>query len=566
MSRHGISTDLLLTTIQAEKLDRNYDLLRAEHSSRGHYDDAGVWQGGLLSFVRYFWHVLEPATEFVDGWTLAAMCQHLEAVTFGEITRLLINVPPGFMKSLLTDVFWPAWEWGAMGMPHLRYVTFSYSARLTQRDNDRFAALITSPEYRALYGDVVQVANTGIQKVTNLNTGWKVSTSIGGVGTGERGDRVILDDPHNVKEAESELIRTTTVQWFREAMSNRLNNPKTGAIIIIMQRVHEADVSGVILDLGLDYVHLMIKMQFDPRYWLDDKGGAKQTAIGWSDPRLDLDDLDGCTDVLAWPERFDTDDCARIKAEVGPYAFAAQYQQAPAPRGGGIFKTDWWQVWDPPNGRFPEFEYLIGSLDSAFTEKESNDPSGFTVWGVFRNEQGKRRIMLVHAWRKHLQFAGNVVPLKNGEHPEIYRRRAQPHWGLIEWVADSCRRFKVDKVLIEAKASGISASQELRRRHGREGWGIQLCNVKGDKWARAIAVQATFSQLQVYAPIRDWSEMVIEEMAVFPKGKYKDLTDSATQAITHLRDIGMAQSDEEAIAETQERVMHRPRPKAIYPV
>ena len=111
---------------------------KADQCQRGWYDKDGVRQGGLIAFVRAFWHILEPSTPLVDGWPMWAICEHLEAVTAGEVTRLLINVPPGFCKSLLVDVFWPAWEWGPMGKPHYRYVAFSYSASLTERDNDRF--------------------------------------------------------------------------------------------------------------------------------------------------------------------------------------------------------------------------------------------------------------------------------------------------------------------------------------------------------------------------------------------------------------------------------------------
>src|SRR5262245_16419264 len=127
-------------------------IARDEQSRRGWYDQDGIRQGGLIAFVRCFWHVLEPETKLAEGWPLWAICEHLEAVTFGEITRLLMNVPPGFMKSLLTDVFWPAWEWGPMNKRHYRYVAFSYSASLTERDNDKFRTLVTDPQYRELYG------------------------------------------------------------------------------------------------------------------------------------------------------------------------------------------------------------------------------------------------------------------------------------------------------------------------------------------------------------------------------------------------------------------------------
>src|SRR5215472_5407036 len=125
---------------------------RLLHGRRGWYDENGVRQGGLIAFVRYFWPILEPETPFVDGWPLWAMCEHLEAVTAGKINRLLINIPPGCMKSLLVNVFWPAWEWGPMKRSHYRYVTFSYSASLTERDNGKFRDLVTSESYRKLYG------------------------------------------------------------------------------------------------------------------------------------------------------------------------------------------------------------------------------------------------------------------------------------------------------------------------------------------------------------------------------------------------------------------------------
>ena len=543
-----------LAELLAEKQRRRDKRLQCQ---RGYRDKDGNWVGGLYAFVQYFWHILEPENPMVPGWAMEAICEHLEAVTFGEINRLLINVPPGFSKSLLTDVFFPAWQW-AIGKAHLRYVTFSYSSSLTERDNRRFGDLVTSREYQELYGDKVKIVKKGDTLVSNTRKGWKLASSVGGVGTGERGDIVILDDPHNVKEAESEIVRNETIRWFRESMSNRLNDLERGAIIIIMQRVHEDDVSGAILELGLDYVHLMIPMEFEP-------DRSMPTKIGWVDPRHDPDDLDGCTGLLAWEERFPPHVVAQTRKEVGPYAYAGQYQQAPAPRGGGIFQRSWWQLWDAHDGKFPVFEYLIASLDSAFTEKEQNDPSGLTVWGVFMNAENQRRIMLVHAWRKHLQFSGPRMPMAPGETKAQWAHRTQEKWGLIEWCKYTCERFRVDKLLIEAKASGISAAQEMGNRYGRLDFSVQLCPVSGDKVARALAVQATFSQMLIYAPARDWAEMTIDEAAVFPKGRYKDLTDSMTQAVKYLRDNGLAKTDEEVTAEEVESVTHRPKKQAIYP-
>jgi hypothetical protein len=265
---------------------RNFDKLRRQQTGRG----------SLVEFVRYFWHALEPKTrKLIEGWPLEAICFHLEAVTFGDITRLLVNVPPGFMKSLLTDVFWPAWEWGPMNMPHTRYVAFSYSEGITARDNNKMTRLVMSQAYRDLWGDRFNMIKLGETKIENDQTGFKLATSVGGRGTGERGDRVILDDPHNVIKVESQTEREKTVRFFRESMSNRLNDDNS-AIVIIMQRLHEDDVSGNILSREADYCHLMVPMRFEPMAYPASADGERTedpetgepftgNQIGWIDPR-----------------------------------------------------------------------------------------------------------------------------------------------------------------------------------------------------------------------------------------------------------------------------------------
>jgi predicted phage terminase large subunit-like protein len=584
----------LLTEYQRRKA-------KAEQSQRGWYDDEGIRQGGLIAFVRYFWSVLEPETPFVDGWPLWAICEHLEAVTFGEITRLLITVPPGFAKSILVDVFWPAWEWGPMKKAHYRYVAFSYSATLTERDNGRFRDLISCHQYQLMYGPLrttvvegerktegVGLRNKTTLKVVNTATGWKLASSVGGVGTGERGHRILCDDLHNVKEAESETVRDETTRWFRESVSTRFNDISTGALVVVMQRVHEADVAGVILQIGVDYCHLMIPWNFDPYRQLDARNEPIFNQIGWCDPRA-LDE--SRQDEPAWSERFPVEAMERTKAELGPYAWAGQFEQSPMPRGGGLFKRDWWQLWDPDNGNFPEFDMVLASLDGAYTEDEENDPSALTVWGTFIHPETKKSsIMLIRAWSKHLAFsapriprlqedtiidgrrwpAENVVPGMSKNEVKRrqmrYKHRTMKDWGLLEWVQDTCTEFKVDLLLIEAKASGISAAQEIGNRYGLQRFGIQLCNVKGDKIARALAVQPTFAQGLVYAPDYDWAEEVIHEMEVFPRGKHDDLTDSTVQAMKYFRDAGLAMTEEETSHEEYQRGLHKSQRRPLYDV
>ncbi|HEV8692864.1 MAG TPA: phage terminase large subunit [Lysobacter sp.] len=541
------------------------------HRTRGYRDEDGVWQGGLLEFVRYFWHILEPGTKFRDGWALEAICEHLEAVTFGEITKLLINVPPGFMKSLLTDVFWPAWEWGPMQMPHVRYVAFSYSSSLTERDNVKFYDLLASADYQAMYGDQVKLRKVGEKKVSNRKHGWKLATSVGGVGTGERGDRVILDDPHNVKESESEVTRTETIRWFWESMSSRLNDMETGAKVVIMQRVNEQDVSGEIIEKG-DWCHLMIPMEY---IWAaNDNGEAPETAIGWTDPRWQ-ERPEECEGELAWPERFPDRILPSMKSDAGPFAWAAQYQQIPKSRGSTIFEPDFWQPWEPADGKFPILTYVVASVDSAYTEKEENDPSALVVVGVFENEEGFNRAIVLHAWRKRLKFSGPLVRPKAGERSHRlegepyspFERRAMKSWGLVEWLGHTCGRFKVDRLLIESKASGISAAQSLANSHPHAGWAIQMVDAKVDKVARALAVQPSFAQEMIYIPypLRQWGADLMDEMEYFPKGKFDDLTDAMTQAVKHLRDLGLLRNDTEVRHDEVEAAKPKKHKKPLYP-
>jgi predicted phage terminase large subunit-like protein len=448
------------------------------------------------------------------------------------------------MKSLLTDVFWPAWEWGPMKMPHLRYVAFSYSSSLTERDNAKFRDLITNPEYQAMYGDMVKPRKTGETKVTNTKHGWKLATSVGGVGTGERGDRIILDDPHNVKESESDVVREETIRWFRESMSSRLNDIERSATVIIMQRVHETDVSGTILDLELPYEHLMIQMRY---VWnADDNGEPFETAIGWIDPRW-TEDPNECDGALAWPERFSESALVVLEKTMTEYAFASQLQQTPEPRGGGIIKREYWQPWE---GKFPSFSYIFGSLDGAFTEQERNDPSAFTVWGVFENEMGHNRLMLMFAWQKWLAFEGQRLQMEPGENQPEYMARVMKEWGLVEWCAHTASHWKADHLLIEAKANGISVGQALEKRFLRRRWSVQMVDPKGDKIARTHSVQPCFAQHMIYAPMdRQWAQDLINECAVFPYGKHDDRHDSVTQAVKHARDIGLLEFDDDIRAE-----------------
>jgi predicted phage terminase large subunit-like protein len=560
-------------------------------------------EGSLLGFVEAAWPSLDPSP-FQSNWAMDALCEHLQAVTEGQVKKLLVNFPPRCGKTLVTSVCFPAWTWARseqsyLSGPQVRFLCGSYNDDLSLQNSTKHRRLIQSPFYQRRWGKRFTITldqNTKTQFDTSAG-GSRISTSARGSLLGIGGDIVVLDDPHNTRQAESEAERLSALTWWREISTTRLNDPKQSAIVVIMQKLHEEDVSGVILssEWGADWCHLCIPMEYEHRRHCT-------TVLGWEDPR-GLDDdgqplivrdetgmrtprdeiaaqaLEQRDGWLMWPERFGPKEIARIKAELGPYMASGRLQQAPMPAKGGIFQREWWQLYESPDGKFPIFEHVIASLDSAFTAKEQNDPSGLTIWGVFRCDSGltnmdgqllhqrpQYRIMLVHAWRKHLPFSGPRIERKPDESWATFKRRTEHTWGLMEWLQDSCMRFRVDKLLIEAKASGISAAQELRNRYGFQGWSIETCPVKGDKVARALAVQPMFSQFQVFAPDRDWADMVMTEMSMFPAGRYDDLTDSATQALKYLRDRGWGATDEEQRQAETETVRHRPqRLPPLYP-
>lgn len=478
----------------------------------------------LIGFAEYVWPVVEPAIPFIRGWAIDAVAEHLEAVSKGYLTRLLMNVPPGFTKSLMTDVFWPAWEWGPLNMPWLRYVCASYSNHLTERDNMRCRNIVTSDRYQVQWGDRFKISNEQFTKIkfANNKTGWKLATSVGGIGVGERGDRFIIDDANNTMEMESEQVRDTTNMWFTEVVPDRLNSPEKSAIVVIQQRLHEDDVSGVAIARNMGYTHLMIPMRHDTkRHCVTVLGIDPKTneEIIWEDPRVEDDEL-------AWPERFPEEVCNALERDKGPYAWAGQYMQSPSPRGGSIIKDEYWQLWD--RDTFPNFEFLLASLDTAFTDKEENDPSALTVWGLWRDESGNPKLMLVYAWTERLDFNS------------LYEKVLATCVPQQVWKSPN---FPVDKLIIENKGSGISVGHELHRLlKGTGNLSIELIDPKkyGDKRSRVLSIQHLFSDGMVYAPDKAWADKVIQQCSVFPKGSNDDLVDTVSQALRYLRDQGFA--------------------------
>lgn len=300
-------------------------------------------------FARRAWHTIEPSTPYVHGAHIDAIVDHLTAclprvrmedrfdsfgrrmkvrvMEPGEIRNLLINMPPRHMKSTLVSVLWPAWVWTFR--PDIRWLMTSYAKALAIRDTMKMRAVVMSPWYQQLFHDSFRLSldQNEKSKFTNTAGGSRISGSVDSGVTGEGGDIVACDDPHNVRAADSQKIRESTNIWWFEAMQSRLNDANIGSFIVTMQRVHSEDLAAECINRG--YVHLNLPARYDPKR-------RCVTVLGWEDWRSSEGEL-------LWPERFPEHTLARLETSLGPYGTAAQLQQEPQVRGGAFIRRDWFK-------------------------------------------------------------------------------------------------------------------------------------------------------------------------------------------------------------------------------
>ena len=525
--------DLLLeqASLNPDAMMRELDRLDAEES--------------LSDYAQLMWPVIEPARPLIRGRSWDVMCEHLEAVHYGDIRRLLMNVPPGFSKSLLLNVFLPSWEWGPKNRPDLRHLSFSYSANLTIRDNRKCRSIIQSDLYQHLWGDrffLVSDQNAKTRFDTN-RAGWKYASSVGGVGMGERGDRLGIDDPNNVKTVESEAIRNEALYWFGEVIPTRINDPDKSAIIVIQQRTHQSDVTGLILREELNYEWVCLPMEYEegrrcftavPREgfepervrrvkleedaiptWLDadeeipsgaEKVGPVRMLWNW-EWRTEEGEL------LA-PERYsrefiEADLKPPLRAMGGTYAEAGQLQQRPAPRGGGMFQRGDFTIIEPgdlPDGLMPARGY-----DLAGTEDNTSPWSA----GVKIAVAADGRIFILH----------------------VDRVRKKPG-GVLEWM----------KQLAEQDGYGVEIDfpqDPGQAGKWQKGWmGGQLADYvvrsspeTGSKEDRARGLAAQSELGNVYLLRGSWNDTFIAEACLFPRGDFKDQIDAASRAYARARKL-----------------------------
>ncbi len=471
--------------------------------------DAELGRRSLREYCKLAWHIVEPGTPLMWGWHLDAICEHLEAVSAGQIRNLLINMPPRHMKSLAVSVFWPTFEW--INRPECRWLFSSYALSLSVRDSLKCRRVIESPWFQERWGD--RFALTGDQnaklRFENDKTGYRIATSVDSAATGEGGDRIISDDPHNVREAESDTVRESTITWWRETMSTRGNDPKTVAKVVVMQRVHEKDLSGYILkEEGPDWVHLCLEAEAE-----------QHTTITFPRSGQVITRKQG---ELLWPERFGAVELATLKRSLGPYGTAGQLQQRPAPAGGGRFKREWFRYYKRTNDLYTLFDGTgnikkivrvddcdrFGMMDPAGTDKEQNDKACYTVMSVWDITPDGDMLKVEH-WREQAEIPA-----------------------VADMGCELSRRFDLPWIGVEKNGLGLGVVQTIRRR----GVTVRPIVARGSKEARSETAEIRMAAGMIYFPQEaEWRFELEKELLTFPNGEYADQVDELAHAARYVQ-------------------------------
>lgn len=449
----------------------------------------------LSPFIKRSWQYVEPGREYIHNWHIDAISEHLEAAARWEIPRLYIAIPPGLMKSLQVGVFFPAWLWTTN--PDRRMIATSYAERLTVRDSARTLTLLESPWYQNLWGDKFTLTTTSTSKIANTATGFRESMPFGSL-TGSRGDFVLIDDPQSLEDAESDAARTRVEKTFLEQVPSRVNDMKRSSFIIIQQRLHQSDVIGLCEAKELGYTGLVLPMEFDPTT-------KCHTSIGWEDPRKEEGEL-------LFPERFPQEEIDRLKRSLGSYAWSAQYQQRPSPRGGGLFKEEWLQIVDemPPANMVLD---RVRRWDISSSEAKHNKRD----WCA-----GVR----MSSTRDGLFYIENVVRFRGS--PRVVEDR-------VRAVAEADNQlFPNMKVRFpqDPGAGGKIAASYLIRALAGYNVGARVESGSKDRRAEPLAAQAEGGSVRLVRG--SWNQAFIDEVTTFPYANFDDQVDAAAGAFANL--------------------------------
>jgi len=448
----------------------------------------------LYAFTERCFYELNPTTKFLPNWHIEMIAAALESCRRGEVTRLDINEPPRSLKSLCVSVAFPAFILGHD--PTAQIICASYGQDLANKHAMDCRTIMNSSWYQRLFPHTrLSSQRQALQELITTRQGFRLSTSVGGVLTGRGADYIMIDDPLKPDEALSETQRNAVNNWYDHTLYSRLNDKRTGRIIIVMQRLHEDDLVGHVLGLeAWKVIRLPAIAEEDETHVIETPYGTRRFK------RREGDALH--------PEREPLEILRHIRETQGEYNFSGQYQQSPSPLGGGMVKVEWFQTYtssDVPD----KFEVIFQSWDTANKPTELSDYSVCTTWGV-----KEKHIYLLDVCRKRLGY------------PDLKRA-----------VGEQAASFLPETILIEDKASGTQLIQDLIE-DGE--YAVKKYESNMDKIMRMHSVTNVIENGFVHIPDKaPWLAEYLHELTTFPKGKFDDQADSTSQALDWFKEYSM---------------------------
>lgn len=456
-------------------------LLEQELTRRGSYKS-------LATFCRWAWPLIEPGRRYIHNWHIDAISEHLAAVSRFELKKLIINIPPRHMKSLLVTVGFNAWVW--LDHPERRFIFCSYAQNLSNRDAVKTRMIIESEEFQQAFKPkwTLREDQNEKRRFENTKTGFRFSTSTGGMLTGEGGDFLMVDDPQNALDMKSELYREESWDFFK-SLASRANDQNKVGRVVIQQRLHEDDVTGRLLKEELGWDLLKLPAEFEPTAKV-----MSYTKLGFKDPRT----TDG---ELLWPDRFTASNVEELKKDLGDSAHA-QLQQDPKPKDGGLFKRENWRYYKGSPSTILRTGMFV---DAAQKPGISNDYTVIAVWA-----QSENAFYLLHLWRGKTN-----APLLEAMVRKTYS----------DWLPN--------EVVIEDKSAGSSLIQILR---ASETWPVIAYEPRGDKETRAAMAVPQQEGHKLFLPEgAPWLEDYISEHEKFPKAAHDDQVDTTSMMVERWR-------------------------------
>lgn len=438
----------------------------------------------LKFFIREAFKIINPGTEFADNWHVSLVAEYLEAVTKGDIKRLIINIPPRALKSTCISICWPAWLLG--NEPSRRIICSSYSQNLSNKLSLDCRHLMRSGFFGKVFPDVsiLPGQNQKNKFVTNM-MGFRLASSTSGTITGEGGNFLIVDDPHNAVDVNSAKKREKVIAWFQQSFSSRLDDKNNGVIIVVMQRLHVDDLTGFLLSNKTSNNWHLLKIPLMPLSKIIYKINNFVHIFKEGD--------------LLHSERDVQNEIERMKGELGSQAFSAQYLQEPIVFDGGMVQKKWLKYYDEIL-KNDEYDHIIQSWDTAIKSGDENSFSVCTTWGKLHEN-----FYLLNVFRARLEY------------PDLKKK-----------VIYCATKWNPDLILIEDKASGQSLLQDLKRENND--LPLSSVKVKSDKVCRFARVTTLFESGRVFLKQdADWLDEYEKEILAFPYSKHSDQVDSTSQ-------------------------------------